>query len=322
MDAKRRLVSFQDTARLQWLRLGVPALLFLIVLGFEVMEHFVLSHQGVDANFVVESLLFGVIGPLMVYVALGWLMQLYLERSRAAQELRRLNEELQRQDALRRRLLHKIMVAQEEERRRIARQLHDEFAQGLMAFQLSVDALFPYLKGAPSGLVEEVRRAHDLADDMLRQTRQLMLDLRPPPLDELGLVPALRDLAVRILEPRGVRVSVTRWGKPYRLGETAEIALYRMGQECLMNALKHAQPKSVQVVVMYEPDRVCMEVRDDGCGFDPRSLPDPGDHGGWGLLGIRERCILLGGSMEVNSAPGQGTTVRFEIPTNAARVDG
>lgn len=309
-----------EQQRLKWLRFGVPTMLFGLVMGFEVTEHFLLSEQGINTNFIIESLMFGVVSPLMVYVALGWLLQLYMERHQAALSLRQLNEALQRRDALLHRLLQQTMNAQEEERRRLARQLHDEFAQSLMAFQLSLNALLPYLKNVPDELAEEIRRAHHLSDAMLHQARQLMLDLRPPPLDELGLAAALRDLAARILEPHGVQVQVTRRGAPVPLDASSAIALYRIGQECLMNVLKHAQATNVQVTLTYDDERLILEVHDNGRGFDPQMLSEPDEQGGWGLLGMEERCTLLGGTMHLDSTPGRGTHLRFEFPLAGIRA--
>lgn len=209
-----------------------------------------------------------------------------------------------------------IIQAQEEERARIAGDLHDTTVQTLMAIgrrlrSLSAGAAEP---GALDGELDELADAALAEAD---EVRRLSRNLRPSALDHLGLVPALEGLAEG-LRADGVAVEVTARGDAGLLGERARIGLFRIAQEALTNVRRHSGAAAVSVELEVDPPEARLTVRDDGRGFEAgRGEPPVGPAGGLGLAGMRERATLLGGSLELSSARGQGTTVRVRVPLDA-----
>lgn len=213
-----------------------------------------------------------------------------------------------------RELGHWTMQAQEQERRRLAREIHDELGQHLNALQLDAAGLL----SARGDLRGDPRAAQILQGlgDVQRIVRDLVRELRPAGLDELGLVPALEASlqAVRERQP-SLAVRLVTFGDLEGLGEALDLAVYRLVQESLTNCLRHAQAGSVEVVLQQQADGrgrplLVLEVQDDG-----RGMQQAGDRGdGHGLAGMRERVEMLGGRFELRSAPGSGTTVRAEFP--------
>ena len=205
------------------------------------------------------------------------------------------------------------VAAAEEERRRWARELHDETLQGLAAVAL---ALAGARRDASPGALGD---ALELAAESLRSEidglRSLITELRPAALDELGLESAVAALAERAAR-QGIQVELLvdlgyeRGRRPDRLAPELEIAIYRIIQEALTNARKHGGATSARVEVVEDAERVELTVRDEGRGFDPAVRRA----GGFGLVGMRERVELASGTLEVQSAPGQGTTVRATLP--------
>ena len=192
-------------------------------------------------------------------------------------------------------LSQRILSAQDEERRRIARVLHDELGQTLAAVKLELAA------------GEDVTRAQELIDRAISQTRDLAHSLRPPLLDDLGLGPSLRRLG-RMVEEAGnvdvrVRVEITE-----RLPQEHEGLLFSAAQEALRNIEAHAQARHVEIAVEQREGAIVLVVTDDGIGFDHAAVP------GLGLRGIRERVEGIGGRMSVFSRPGEGTRLEVEVP--------
>jgi len=192
-------------------------------------------------------------------------------------------------------LSQRILSAQDEERRRIARVLHDELGQTLAAVKLELAA------------GEDVTRAQGLIDRAISQTRDLAHSLRPPLLDDLGLGPSLRRLG-RMVEEAGnvdvrVRVEITE-----RLPQEHEGLLFSAAQEALRNIEAHAQARHVEIAVEQREGAIVLVVTDDGIGFDHAAVP------GLGLRGIRERVEGIGGRMSVSSRPGEGTRLEVEVP--------
>ena len=226
-----------------------------------------------------------------------------------------LYEEVQRKEALRGHLLKRAITAQEEERKRVARELHDAFAQTLTALIMSLEAA----EGAiPTELVAVRRhldRTRKLTAQTLQETRQLIVELRPTLLDDLGLVPAIRWYARLVLEPHDVETKIAVRGDTRCLPPEIETALFRIAQESLSNVARHAEATRVRIVVRYMPDTVSLEVADDGKGFDAGVVLDPDDPtGSLGLMGIQERVFLAGGTLMIDSHPGTGTTIAVTIP--------
>ena len=238
-----------------------------------------------------------------------------------AVENARLWEELKQKEHARSELLQKVISAQEEERQRIARELHDEMAQGLTALIMGLGRLkqaVPEMPAATAGLVDSVTA---FASRALADTRRLIVDLRPPVLDDLGLIPAVRTLAETRLEERGVAVSITADGVDEGLPAHLKVTIFRVLQEAVSNCARHSQANSVRICMKVNSERFQAVVEDDGVGFDPSAIRQETDGKvPLGLLGMKERASLLGGTLDVRSSPGQGTTVVLEIPlTEVAR---
>jgi signal transduction histidine kinase len=215
-------------------------------------------------------------------------------------------------------LMGRVFNAQEEEKQRIALELHDETAQTLTAITVALDSLS---HGSSSDLTREqrdrIRDARRMATEVLQETRRLIYALRPVALDEMGLVVALRAFAQDLLESSGVDIHMTTDGRRERLGGQLELSLYRIGQEALNNVAKHAKARNVWVDIEYGDSRLRLTVRDDGIGFHPGEVgPASSPMKGIGLDGIRERASLVGGVVAVQSKPGSGTTIRVEVPRN------
>jgi PAS domain S-box-containing protein len=207
-------------------------------------------------------------------------------------------------------LLREVLTAQEVERRRIARELHDETAQTLTSLLVGLRAIEESqdLRGALGG-TSALRR---LVSAALEGVKRISRGLRPSVLDDLGLQDALERLGLEVSRTNGFLVDVDATGPRLpRLPEVVETALYRVVQEALTNASKHASPKTVSVLIHRNPSEVRLVIEDDGKGFDPSR---PLSEGQVGLVGIRERIHLIGGSVTVESSPAQGTTIWVSVP--------
>lgn len=225
-------------------------------------------------------------------------------------------DELQEKERLRAELLAKAIQAQEDERRRIARELHDETGQSLNAMVFGLKAAESALSTNAAQAREVVARLKSAAGDTVRELQTIIYDLRPSLLDDLGLTPALRWYAETRLESEGVRVIWNISGVERRLPPEVETALFRIGQEAITNIAKYASAGEVDIELLFEKNRVVLTIKDDGSGFDIEDiLTHPIEDGrGLGLLGMRERVELLRGKFEVASTPGFGTRIRTELP--------
>jgi signal transduction histidine kinase len=232
----------------------------------------------------------------------------------------RLWEELRRKEAVRRELLHKAITAQEEERRRIARELHDEASQALAALLVSLRLM----ENAPS--LEEARaqvaRMREVVNQTLDEIRALAWELRPSVLDDLGLVPALTRYIQSCRSRFGMEIDLEVVGlDQVRLPWEVETALYRIAQEALTNAARHAGARHVSVILEQRDNRALLIVEDDGEGFDVAQVwASVQERGRLGLYGMEERASLVGGRLTVESAPGSGTTVVVEVPLALTEV--
>jgi signal transduction histidine kinase len=232
------------------------------------------------------------------------------ERTR---ELTALYAQLQQRDRLRQRLLQKLISAQEDERKRIARELHDETCQMLAALSMAVDTALR----APGGeaVAPRLAEAKTLATRALAGVHGLIFALRPSVLDDLGLLAAIRWFAARNLEPRGISVRCEFESLTTRIPPEMETALFRVVQEALNNVGRHSGADSVLIQVEEHKGQLEIEIEDDGRGFDPASVAQPDLGGrGLGLMGIRERVELLGGTVDIDSAPDDGTRIALRVP--------
>lgn len=225
-------------------------------------------------------------------------------------------DELQEKERLRAELLAKSIQSQEDERRRIARELHDETGQALNAIVFGLKAAEAALSTNPAQVREVVARLKSAAGDTVRELQTIIYDLRPSLLDDLGLTPALRWYAESRLESEGVHVVWNISGAERRLSPEAETTLFRIGQEAITNIAKYASASEVDIDLLFEKNRIVLTIKDDGSGFDIEGLlTHPLEDGrGLGLLGMRERAELLRGKFEVISTSGFGTLIRVELP--------
>ena len=213
-------------------------------------------------------------------------------------------------------LLSRLVFAQEDERRRIAREMHDQFGEQLTALSRGIDALKDAANESPhiAALVEALGK---IARQIDRDVDQLVWELRPTALDDLGLRAALanyvQDWSRRVDIPAELHTSGLL---DERLASEAETTLYRIAQEALTNVAKHARAKRVDVILERQADSVLLIVEDDGVGFDPDAEGASG--GGFGLLGMQERAALVGASVEIESTAGKGTTVFLRMATTPA----
>jgi two-component system sensor histidine kinase UhpB len=219
-------------------------------------------------------------------------------------------------EALRRELLRHTVIAQEDERARIARELHDETAQFLTALSLDLATLSHAPKGerATKQIIERLQR---LTRQMSQGIYRLVHDLRPAQLDDLGLVPALKYLSDEHVRS-GLKVSFAVEGPIQRLDPLVETVCFRVAQEALTNVARHAQTDHARLSLYFQTNQVVLQVQDDGVGFHYQN--SAGQHG-WGLAGIRERVESVSGELQLRSAPGKGTVVEVSIPIQEAQPD-
>jgi len=207
-----------------------------------------------------------------------------------------------------------VTMAQEEERKRIARDLHDETAQGLVALSHRLDALASDRQVLGRGAAEALEELRKQTDQLLAEVRRFSQELRPSVLDHLGFVPAVESLVSEIAEWHGIQIDTTVTGPVRRLSPEVELGLFRIVQEALRNICKHSGATWVETVLEFAPDLVTVLVRDDGKGFDlPERVADLPVSGRLGLAGMAERADLMGGSLQLESAPGNGTSVAVEV---------
>jgi len=235
------------------------------------------------------------------------------ERVRAEEALRRSREELQQ-------LSDSILAAREEEKRRIARELHDDLGQRLSALKMDMAMLGTDVKeGRPvEEVLEEIESMNGVIDETVASVRRIASDLRPALLDELGMLPAIEWLANDFAGRYGLAVTVE--GEDAEVPEQTAIAVFRIAQEALNNVVRHAQARAVRIHLGCEDGQIDLQVQDDGVGWtglDRQAIANANGNArrhSLGLLGIRERTRLLGGSVVIDTAPGRGFRLHVRIP--------
>ena len=234
----------------------------------------------------------------------------------------RLHQEVQRKDEIRGELLREIFSIQEEERRRIARELHDETSQVLASLAASLEAASGMLPATADKTKAILRKAQDLSISILDETHKLIYELRPTLLDDLGLVAAVRWLADNNLRAAGIKVIFKTVGRVRRLPHQLEATFFRVIQEAIGNIVKHAHAKNVSVSLHFKKSAIRVHIRDDGRGFDVEEAIASKDRPrGLGLLGMKERVELMSGTLSIRSRyDGGGTEIESEIPINSEEV--
>jgi len=234
----------------------------------------------------------------------------------------RLYQEAQEREKLLGNLLHQVVGAQEAERQRIAREMHDATGQSLTAIALGLRGVETMLDADPSIASRQVAELRSFTTEALGELHQLIVDLRPSQLDDLGLVAALHWYTREFEKRYAIQTEFVVKGNRVRLPSEYETVLFRIAQEALTNIAKHARASHVVVSLEIQPTRIWASIQDDGRGFDTAQVFRRDNlHTGWGLLGIQERAALLGGQYEIESEPGRGTCVRVQVPLMVEKQD-
>ena len=208
-------------------------------------------------------------------------------------------------------LLGRLVFAQEDERRRIAREMHDQFGEQLTSLSRAIESMKQVCRGNTE-LSAQVDILETIAQQLDRDVDQLVWELRPTALDDLGLRAALANYVQDWSRRVNIAAELHSSGLlDDRLPPDAETTLYRIAQEALTNVAKHSRARNVDVILERQPDSVVLIVEDDGVGFDPGHV-DSSDHG-FGLLGMHERAALVGALLQIESTPGLGTTVLLRM---------
>lgn len=229
--------------------------------------------------------------------------------SRLLEQSRRLQEQL-------RLLSRRVLSAQEEERKRISRELHDVIAQTLTGINVRLATLKMEATINTKGLSEKISRTQLLVEKSVDIVHQFARELRPAVLDDLGLISALRSFMKSFMKETGIRVSLTVFAGVDKLDSARRTVLYRVAQEALTNVARHAQASRVKASIQRLPKAVCMQIKDNGKSFDVERMWHTRKNQHLGLLGMMERVEMFGGKFTVESAPGQGTTIHAQIPFN------
>jgi signal transduction histidine kinase len=231
------------------------------------------------------------------------------------EELTELYKDAQRKEEIRGELLHSLLTVQEEERRRIARELHDETSQTLASLTANLEAAMTLLPTDISKAKAIIRKIQHQSVNIIEEIHRLIYELRPEVLDDLGLVTAIQWLAENTLQKAGITVNFKTRGRGKRLESQLEITLFRVIQEAVHNIVRHADAKSADISLHFMKNLIKVSVTDDGRGFDVAEAMTAKDRPrGLGLLGMKERVQLMKGNLEIRSRHGGGTEIDIEIP--------
>jgi len=240
-----------------------------------------------------------------------------IDNARLFRALLGARDEIERKATELQQLLVQTLNIQEDERRRIAADIHDRVIARIVGALYELETCTQlYLRG--ERLDDQLQLLKELLNEAIDRTRASIYNLWPATLDHMGLVPALRELLSHQAARSGLQHSVEVYGTPYRLRPEERIAAYRIVQEALNNIQQHGAARGVEVTVRYGPRRLRIQIRDDGQGFDTEQvmLSPPADH--FGLIGMRERATSVGGTLHIESTSGRGSQVILEIPNREA----
>jgi signal transduction histidine kinase len=214
-----------------------------------------------------------------------------------------------------RRYARRILQGQEDERKRLSRELHDETVQDLVALNQRIELTHNALERDPQEAQTRLAELQSLAQRAVTEVRRMSNNLRPSILEDLGLAPALQTLTGELMQAApGIQANCEIVGAETRLPPDLELVAYRIAQEALNNIRRHAKTATrVNVALFYEGWGIMLMIEDDGPGFEPEELPESGH---LGLVGMKERAQIFGGELKIQAAPGEGTTVALRLPTN------
>jgi len=223
--------------------------------------------------------------------------------------------EAERREALRVELFKRVIAAQEAERQRIARELHDETGQTLTAIGLGLRGITSVFSKDPDKALVNLGKLEDLTAESIDELQRMISNLRPAHLDDLGLASAIRWYVGKIQKQFDLKFIFNVIGKEFSMPDPLSTAIYRMTQESITNIIKHASASNVIIELRYEEDQISLFVSDDGKGMKIDTKRDS-----WGLLGMSERTALFGGDFVLDSTPGNGVQIRVTIPFDGNEI--
>lgn len=306
--------GFRLTMVVAFLSLGLYAAVLLGQYYFY-LPHYHVGHLATHADvgfrnieLVSFSLLSNAFAFIATGVVAGYVAEIAEQRKKQVEAASRYYKEA---------ILRRVTAAQEEERKRIARELHDDTGQSLTSLLLNLEILREE-NCLPGRVRERIHSLQSLTTSLLESLRTIISDLRPSVLDDLGLIPSLKWYLQNRIEPLGLKSSIVVHGQPVRLPEPVEISIYRVIQEAVTNVVKHACASEMLIIFRFNCDRIRIIIQDNGQGFRPASLPVTNK---WGIVGMKERIGMLGGSLDISSSPGEGTEVIIEVPIQREIVE-
>jgi len=228
---------------------------------------------------------------------------------------RALSADVRRHAARQRELVKRLITAQEEERQKVSRDLHDGLGQDLAGLAVNLQSVEHVWSDPPEPVRQQLQKIHEQIAQMTDWTYDMILTLRPSVLDDLGLLPALRAHAERTLKESGIRFELEAHDLPLRLPPEVETTVFRAFQEAVSNVVRHSGASRLRVSLAVQDGTLEGEIADDGCGFDTTTVAAHGSGPrGLGLLGMQERLALCGGTLEIAAGPGNGTRLHIRIP--------
>jgi signal transduction histidine kinase len=250
-------------------------------------------------------------------------LKLEIVQRKAAEEALRKSEHhysqlLEKSDRLQQQMRHlsrQILSAQEDERKKISRELHDVIAQTLTGINVRLSALKKEAATNIKGLDRNIARTQRLVEKSVKIVHEFARELRPAVLDDLGLIPALHSFVKLFSKRTRIRVHLKVFAEVEQLDTTRRTVLFRVAQEALTNVSRHAHASRVEVSIQRLAGGICMKIKDDGKSFKAEHIMHSRGRKHLGLLGMRERLEMVGGHFDVESAPGQGTTITARIPS-------
>jgi signal transduction histidine kinase len=309
----------------QW---ALPLVLAGIVFAYEINEHLVTKNEpSTSPDFLGEIFFFGILGPVAVWLVLWWIRGEWREREHDKQALQRMYNELaEAQERLntlhaqRGDLVDRLMSVQEAERRRLAREIHDELGQLLTGLSLNLRLCQEAVPDNLPTAHDRLTKASSVVRHTIEQSHRLIADLRPTVLDDYGLVPALEEEIHQRLTPLGIESRLDTEGDMQRLPADVATAAFRIVQEAITNIIRHAHAHRVQIRLQQAADGMTVIVEDDGIGISENDLCSRNGRSALGILGMQERARALGGCLEVTPWDPRGTRVRLWLPLRTGKM--
>jgi|GEM_PF-1690926 len=323
-----------DLERQMWfVQWALPLLLSCIVFVDEFHEHILERKEPfLTASMLEEILFFGILGPAAIWLVLLWVRGEWRQRERDKETLQRTYDELAAaQERLRvlheqrGELLNRMLVIQEEERRRMAREIHDELGQLLTGLSLNLRVCRDAVPDNLPRVQEQLSRIGQLVQQTIDQAHRIIVDLRPTSLDDYGLEPALREELHKRLDPSGISVEMDVQGDVDKLDADSATTAFHITQEAVTNVLRHAHAQNIRVRLQREASAFVVVVEDDGVGPPPRAVQGDGGQAdgyvGVGILGMQERAAALGGRVTVSRRTPTGTMVHVWLPVHSPAAE-